>query len=143
MMVTGFGTAAPSNVQLTASNFPGSSISSADLVKANGLRAFLGGIVQQINQQYYVTSKTSGFVPGARNDRNLTLNDMMFYGEDKWRIKPNLTLNYGVKWEYLSPYKEINGLQLGPVWKDKNNPISTLLDPNATVNFSSKTYNQE
>lgn len=143
MMVTGYGAAAPASAQLSASNFPGGSISSTDLGKANNLRAFLGGIIQQINQQYYVTSRTSGFVPGARNDRNLTLNDLMFYGEDKWRIKPNLTLNYGVKWEYLSPYKEINGLQLTPVWEDKSNPVTTLLDPNATVNFANQLYNPD
>ncbi|HKD90834.1 MAG TPA: hypothetical protein VKB56_02990 [Terriglobales bacterium] len=143
IMVTGFGPAAPANVQLTAANFPGSSISSADLSKANNLRAFLGGIIQQINQQFYVTSQTSGFVPGARNDRNLTLNDIMGYGEDKWRIRPNLTLNYGVKWEYLSPYKEINGLQLSPVWQDPNNPVATLLNPNTTINFNNSLYHTD
>jgi hypothetical protein len=28
------------------------------------------------------------------------------YGQDDWRIKPTLTLNYGLRYEYFSPYSE-------------------------------------
>ena len=133
----------PNNIQLTAANFPGGSISSPDLQAANNLRAFLAGVISQETQQFYVKSKTSGFVPGIRNDRNLTLNDLMFYGQDTWRALPNLTLTLGLKWEYLSPYTEINGLQLGPVIADKNNPGATLLNPNATIDFLKRAYNAD
>ena len=29
-----------------------------------------------------------------------------FFGQDSWRIKPNLTLNYGVRWDIISPWSE-------------------------------------
>ncbi|MGA8593845.1 MAG: TonB-dependent receptor [Bryobacteraceae bacterium] len=30
------------------------------------------------------------------------------YGQDSWRIEPNLTLNYGLRWEVTSPWYEVN-----------------------------------
>jgi hypothetical protein len=31
------------------------------------------------------------------------------FGQDSWRIKPNLTLNYGVRWDVSRPWSEKNG----------------------------------
>ena len=38
-----------------------------------------------------------------------------FYGQDSWRARPNLTINYGVRWEFSSP------------WSEKHNEIETLV----------------
>ncbi|MGH9642631.1 MAG: hypothetical protein ACRD3Q_09400, partial [Terriglobales bacterium] len=138
-VVTGFSAAAPKSAQLTGAMFPGG-ISSADLTTANNIRAFLAGIVSSESQQFYVKDKTSGFTKGQTNNRFLTMKDYAFYGTDSWRIKQNLTVNFGLRWEYITPYQDNNGLQLGPVWADANNPLGTLLDPNATVNFINPAY---
>lgn len=34
--------------------------------------------------------------------------DLDFYAQDTWKIKENLTLNYGIRYEYQSPYTEAN-----------------------------------
>lgn len=39
----------------------------------------------------------SGFYPGLRQTR------LFFFGQDTWRITPNLTLNYGLRWEDYLP----------------------------------------
>jgi hypothetical protein len=133
-VVTGFSAQSPASVQLASAMFPGG-ISSTALSAANGLRAFIGGVISSESQTFNVKDKTSGFVAGQTQGRNLRLKDMSLYGQDRWRIASNLTLTYGVKWEYLSPYDERDGLMVGPVYTNSGNPISTLLDPNGSVDF--------
>src|SRR6185369_8119934 len=34
------------------------------------------------------------------------------YAEDEWKIKPNFTLNYGLRYEYYTPLREDRNLQV-------------------------------
>ena len=44
--------------------------------------------------------------------RNYALNWYEFYAQDSWRLKPNLTISYGVRWSLFPPPWETNGLQV-------------------------------
>jgi hypothetical protein len=35
--------------------------------------------------------------------------DNAVYFQDDWRLRPSLTLNLGLRWEYFQPYKEVGG----------------------------------
>jgi hypothetical protein len=48
--------------------------------------------------------------------RNYGLNWYEFYGQDTWRIKPNFTLTYGLRWSLFPPPWETNGLQTAPTF---------------------------
>jgi TonB dependent receptor len=53
---------------------------------------------------------------GAPVKRNYGLNSYEFYGQDTWRIKPNFTLTYGLRWSFFPPPWETNGLQTSPTF---------------------------
>ncbi len=124
----GFGAGNPD--PLEASLFPGG-VSANDLGTASELLSILGGYVDSVRQTFNVTSPTSGFVKGASEQRLLKQSILNFFAADTWRIRPSLTLNFGLRWEFQGVPDEANGLALLP-----KGPASAVLDPNATVDFA-------
>ena len=57
---------------------------------------FLLGLPQQTSAQYGV------------NNYHFRGNSWDLYAQDEWKLRGNLTLNLGVRYEYVSPYTEIN-----------------------------------
>jgi hypothetical protein len=60
---------------------------------------------------------------GAPVRRNYGLNWYEFYGQDSWRIKPNLTVTYGLRWSLFPPPWEVNGFQASPTCYTADNPV--------------------
>ena len=75
-------------------------------------------IVTQVNAQYnyHVNSSGAGtaLTQGAPVVRNWASDEYDFYAGDSWKIKPNLTFNYGLRYELMSPVWETNGQQVAP-----------------------------
>jgi hypothetical protein len=90
-------------------------VSGAGRDVANQLLASLAGFVEAATAEFNVTSPDSGFVQGAVNARRYDLDTWSFYFNDTWRVRPNLTFTYGVRWEYFTPFSEKDGLRLTPV----------------------------
>ncbi|PYS92431.1 MAG: hypothetical protein DMF64_09110 [Acidobacteria bacterium] len=52
---------------------------------------------------FYLTLNTT---QDARN--SLRYYQLNFYGQDAWRVRPNLSLSYGLRYEYNTPVRELN-----------------------------------
>ena len=70
------------------------------------------GAIASASQTFNVTSPTSGYVAGATNSRNYSYNNYGFYIQDNWRVRPNLTIEAGLRYEYYTPLKERDNLEL-------------------------------
>ncbi len=94
---------------------------------------FLAGFIRAPRKRSRWQSKTSGYVAGIPDSRNFTFDNWAGYVQDNWRLRPNLTLRLGLKWEYFSPLKEDDDLMLLPV--NQGSTQETLLNPNGVVDF--------
>ena len=57
-------------------------------------------------------SAPSPFNNGATGQRFAKQEYYITYAEDEWKLKPNLTLNYGLRYEYFTPLREDRNLQV-------------------------------
>jgi hypothetical protein len=90
-------------------------ISSTDLTKAQNLFAMVTGLLTSTRQGYNKQTPTSGYVTGLPLKRDPTQFNLAGYAQDSWKMFPNFSLEYGVRWEYQGVYHERNGLALQPV----------------------------
>ncbi len=57
-------------------------------------------------------SAPSPFNGGATGERNARQTYYVGYAQDEWKIRPNLTMNYGVRYEFYSVLREARNLQV-------------------------------
>ena len=75
---------------------------------------FLLGRYASIATNFNYDASGKPFAPGTGKHRDYRYDEYEFYGQDNWRIRNNLTLNFGVRWHiYPAPYEK-NGFQAGP-----------------------------
>ena len=51
---------------------------------------------------------------GVPTDRSFATEEYEGYFQDSWRLRPNFTLNYGIRWSTSTPVYERNGIQVVP-----------------------------
>jgi hypothetical protein len=55
----------------------------------------------------YLLGLPTSYSQGAAQGENDRTTSLYLYAQDSWKIKPTLTLNYGLRWELNTPYNEI------------------------------------
>jgi Carboxypeptidase regulatory-like domain len=72
------------------------------------------GMVSDIVANYNYDKQLNVLPAGTPVKRNYGLEWYEFYGQDSWRIKPNLTATFGLRWSLFPPPWEVNGYQASP-----------------------------
>ena len=110
----------------------------AQVTAMNNYAAFLAGTITSVSQTYQVKDITSGFVAGQPNVRRFSYSIFHDYVKDVWRVRPNLSLTLGLKYEYWTPVSVENSLALLPVIS--GDLKTALLNPNGTVAPASRLW---
>ena len=72
------------------------------------------GMVSDIVANYNYDKQGNVLNPGTPVKRNYGLEWYELYAQDSWRVKPNLTVTYGLRWSLFPPPWEVNGFQASP-----------------------------
>ncbi len=124
----------PNTPGLTATQICGSPtcINATELARANNLRYFLGGIVGTAIRTANLASPEEGYTFGPA-DQTLNYEIYSGYVSDQWRVRPNLSLNLGVRYEFYTPLNNKQQLYLEPVINN-DDLAGSLRDPNGRLN---------
>jgi hypothetical protein len=99
----------PANTGTTSlfdqTKFPGSS--TQNRTDAAAMYAVLTGRISDINRSVAL-SEQGKYEHGPSVDRN-HMREMALYFQDSWRVRPSVTLNYGVRWDTQFPLVNENG----------------------------------
>lgn len=89
-------------------------LASADRSRAQQMVNDLTGTIGHINQIYNANSLALGFIPYDTRHRLLRQREWGTFFQDTWKMAPNLTVNYGVRWDLLPPAYMKNGVYTYP-----------------------------
>lgn len=118
-----------------AAQLPGAT--TQDVARANDYLATIAGFVTTATQSFFVNDPKTGFDKGIGERRNFSNDTHALYFEDRWKVRPRLTLTMGLRYEYWTVLKETNNLFLLPN-SVNGNVISTVLNQNASFDFVNK-----
>lgn len=126
-----------------ATLFPGG-VSTAQRTTANSLLALLSGIVNAGTQTFNATKPSAQLQSNTDFITRLNYDNLSFYVADQWRVRPNLTVNAGLRYELFTPVRNPDGIALEPLLAAGQSITDALLNPNGATSFiGSNGYNTD
>ncbi len=124
---------ATSTTGLNFAAFP-VAVPAAQQSTATALLGLLGGIVSSASQSFYALDR-NGFTLGAFPQRRLHYENYGVYVGDQWRASQNITVNYGIRWEYFTPISEPSGLALEVAQGPNPSVRAAIMNSTGVYNF--------
>jgi len=121
----------PALAMFNSSNFPGSA--SSDLANAENLYALLTGRVSSITQSVVLGEQSKAYGPNPTIGR-YRQREFGLFVQDSWKIRPGLTLNYGIRLENQFPFHVFNNTYTRPGYAGLYgvSGVGDLFQPGAT-----------
>jgi hypothetical protein len=73
--------------------------------------AFLLGRIASVGTTFTYTPQGVANAPGTGKIRDFRYNEYEYYFQDNWKLRNDLTINLGLRYQYYSPPYEANGFQ--------------------------------
>jgi hypothetical protein len=103
----------PASAMFTTANFPGAS--ATDLTNARNLYGMLTGRVTSITGNAYLDGNTGQYVYLGTERFQFSQREFGFFAQDSWKLRPNLTLSLGLRYELQLPFVAGNSLFSRPL----------------------------
>src|SRR5215467_827441 len=75
----------------------------------------LAGLISEVDSNYNLNKNLNPLAEGAMINRHFRSWEWEWYAQDAWRVRPNLTVTYGLRYSILEPPYETNGTQVQPL----------------------------
>jgi hypothetical protein len=102
----GIATGDPADAMFSTANFPGAS--TAQLNNARALYSILVGRVASIGGNARLSEETNEYAYLGQGIQRGRMREFGFFAQDSWRVRPNLTMNYGLRYELQRPFYPLN-----------------------------------
>ncbi|MFN7928901.1 MAG: hypothetical protein U0Y68_13320 [Blastocatellia bacterium] len=102
----GLDTSDPASALFATAKFPGAS--SAQITQARNIYAVLTGRLTSVTARAFLDETTLKYQYMGKFTERLQQREFGFFASDAWRLRPNLTVNYGLRWEAPYPFTTKN-----------------------------------
>jgi len=124
----------PSLNAFSTTNLPNAS--SSQITEAENLYATLTGRISAITGSYSYNAKTGSYDTGiSAYNLDEVSNAWAWYAQDSWRVFPNLTINYGLRWDYTGDNYDKTGAyhSAGPNGVFGPSGVNNLFNPGSLL----------